>query len=92
MSEPELIRACKLWDKITTKMHNGEYPMPDELDHNSNGRPYTSGDYNPLRCRIDGKKAELTVGSASGHRAHVDLEKKTVNYYDADLWTERGCA
>lgn len=84
MSEPELIRACKLWDKITEKMNKGEYVMPDALDHNANGRPYTSGDFQPLQCRIDGQKAELTVGSASGHKAHIDLAEKKLEYYDTD--------
>lgn len=84
MSDPELIRACKLWDKITTKMNNKEYEMPDELNHVGENRPYTSGDYSPLKCTIDGKTAELTVGSSVGHRVHVDLEKKELLYYDND--------
>lgn len=84
MSDPALIRACKLWDKVTDKMHEGEYDLPSELDHNENGRPYSSGDFTPLRCRIDGKDAQLVVGSSSGHTAHVNLEKGTVDYYDDD--------
>lgn len=83
-SDHDLIRACKLWDKITTKMHNGDYEMPEELEHYGKNQPYTGGDYNPLGCMITGKKAELTVGSASGHKAHVDLEKGELEYYDND--------
>jgi hypothetical protein len=84
MSEIELIRACKLWDKITEKMNNGDYPMPEALEHTGSNRPYSSGDFSPLKCRIDGQKAELTVGSAEGHRVHVDLEEKKLEYYDTD--------
>lgn len=83
-SLPELILACKLWDKITTKARNGEYEMPDELNHYGKNLPYSSGDYSPLQCRIDGDKAELTVGSATGHRVHVDVGKKILEYYDND--------
>ena len=83
-SDTELIRACKLWDKITEKMRNREYEMPEELEHAGENNPYSSGDYNEIKCQIDGKVAELTVGSSTGHKAHVDLEKKTVDYYDND--------
>lgn len=83
-SDPDLIKACMLWDKITTKMHNGGYEMPEELEHAGTNQPYSSGDYNPLQCRITGKQAELTVGSSTGHKAKVDLEKETLEYFDND--------
>lgn len=79
-----LIMACKLWDKVTTKAHDGDYELPELLNHFTRNHPYSEGDYKPLKCRITGNVAELTVGSASGHKAHVDLEKKTVEYYDSD--------
>lgn len=83
-SDVDLIRACKLWDKITEKMHNREFEMPEELNHNGSNRPYSEGDYHPLQCKIQGKFAELTVGSSTGHKAKVDLEKKTLEYFDSD--------
>lgn len=83
-SDVDLIRACKLWDKITEKMHEREFEMPDELQHASNNQPYSEGDYRPLQCKIQGKFAELTVGSSTGHKAKVDLEKKTLEYFDTD--------
>lgn len=83
-SDVDLIRACKLWDKITTKMHNEEYVMPEELEHAGTNQPYSSGDYKPLQCKIQGKFAELTVGSSTGHKAKVDLERKTIDYFDTD--------
>lgn len=83
-SDADLIRACKIWDKITEKMHKREFEMPSELEHASSNQPYAESDYHPLRCQIDGKVAELTVGSSAGHKVHVDLEKKTLQYYDTD--------
>lgn len=83
-SNPDLIKACVLWDKITEKMNKGEYKMPSSLNHLANGKPYSSGDFTPLSCRIDGEKAELTVGSAAGHKVHVDLKDGKLNYYDTD--------
>lgn len=80
----DLIKACKLWDKITTKANNGEYEMPEELNHYGRNKPYSHGDYSPLQCRITGKVAELTVGSATGHKAKVDLARKVVEYFDND--------
>lgn len=83
-SDLELVRACKLWDKITTKAHNREYELPEELQRWSSNQAYSDGDYGPLQCRIDGKHAELTVGSSSGHKAKVDLEKGELEYFDDD--------
>lgn len=83
-SDVDLIRACRLWDKITEKMHDGEFEVPDELNHAGHARPYSEGDYRPLQCRIQEKSAELTVGSSTNHKAKVDLEKGTLQYFDTD--------
>lgn len=83
-SDTDLIRACKLWNKITEKMNNAEYEMPEELNHYGRNKPYTYGDYRPLQCKIQGKLAELTVGSSTGHKAKVDLERKILEYFDND--------
>lgn len=83
-SDLELIRACKLWDKITSMAHANEFEMPESLEHAGTNQPYAGVDYTPLQCRIDGKKAELTVGSSPGHKVHVDLAEKILEYYDND--------
>lgn len=82
-SDTALILACKLWDKITDKMHEGAYEIPENVDR-FGGQAYSEGDYKPLQCRITGKQAELTVGSSSGHKAKVDLDKGTIEYFDDD--------
>lgn len=58
--------------------------MPEELNHTGTNMPYASHDYSPLQCKITGKLAELTVGSSTGHKAKVDLERKTLEYFDND--------
>lgn len=81
-----LIAGCKTWDNGTTKAHKGEYKMPEAIaryyvspNHFS---PYSAADYSNLQCRIAGKQAEVTVGSSENHKAKIDLEKKTFDYYD----------
>lgn len=83
-SNPNLVKACQIWDTITTDLHNQEYSMPHQLEHNGPNRPYSGGDYSPLKCIVIDKQAELTVGSSSGHRVHVDLRSGTLDYYDND--------
>lgn len=80
-SEVVLVAGCKIWDRATTKAFDGDYKMPSEIARFGKAL-YSSGDYGALQCRVDGKRAEVTVGSSTGHRAHIDLEKKTVDYYD----------
>jgi hypothetical protein len=75
MSDPALIEACKLWDKITDKLN---------LFKEKPSRLYFLWDYERLTCKIEGDKAELTVGSSPGHKIHVDLGKGKVLYYDKD--------
>jgi len=73
MSDPALIKGCKLWDKITEQLKR-EHP-----------KFYAEPDYEPLKCRIDGDKAEVTVGSSPGHRTHIVLPPEgRVDYYDSD--------
>jgi len=67
-TNPELIKLCKFWDKLTEKL------MEMEL--------YSDEDYDALRCKMEGDKAELRIGSVSGHRAHVFIDKKELEYYD----------
>lgn len=86
-SDSNLVKACKLWDKITTKMYNRKYKVPEFTALRSSGNvnvAYDEGDYSPLNCNVTDKKAELTVGSSSGHKAHVDLEDGSLHYFDSD--------
>lgn len=81
MSNKKLIAACKLWDKATEKMNKKAYPMPKELDRWKESS-YSSEDYPELQCRVDGDKAELTLGMSVGHKAHINLADGTLRYYD----------
>lgn len=86
-SDSNLVKACKLWDKITTKMYNRKYKVPEFTALRSSGNvnvAYDEGDYSPLNCNVTDKKAELTVGSSGGHKAHVDLEDGSLHYFDSD--------
>lgn len=83
-SNPKLVKACQTWDTITTDLHNQEYSMPHQLEHVGPNRPYSGGDYLPLKCIVMDNQAELTVGSSSGHRVHVNLRSGTLDYYDND--------
>lgn len=78
----EVLReGCRLWDRITTKAHNHGYAIPKEINRHE-GSLYSSGDYNVLQCKIQGALAELTVGSSTGHKAKVNLDNHTLEYYD----------
>jgi len=75
-SNPTLVKACLTWDKLTDKLKTLDTPE---------GSPfYSPVDFEPLKCRIDGNHAEVTVGSSPGHRTHIDLDEGTVTYYDRD--------
>lgn len=86
----ELLKeGCRLWDKITTKAYQKEYPIPKEINRfkeydepQNKGKLYSSGDYGALQCKITGSLAELTVGSSSGHKAKVNLDNHTLQYFD----------
>lgn len=65
----------------TTANKKDGYNIPDKIDR-FHGSIYAAGDYDELKCRIDGNHAELTVGASTGHKAHVDLDKKILDYYD----------
>jgi len=69
-ADQEAVEVCKEWDN-TTKVFE---------DMNM----YSLEDAGELRGFVVGKKVQLRVGSAKGHLAEIDLEKKTVKYYDND--------
>ncbi|RLI08371.1 hypothetical protein DRO24_01390 [Candidatus Bathyarchaeota archaeon] len=66
-----LKEACKAWDEETEKWRKN--------------RKYAEVDYEELSGMVVDKKAEFRVGSAGGHKAHIDLEKGTLEYYDDDM-------
>lgn len=67
---PSLVEGCQKWDEAT------EYMNQKDL--------YIKDDYGPLKARITGKEANVTVGSAPGHTAHVNLDNTTIQYHDTD--------
>ena len=69
-SNPKLIEACKAWDRVTERFREAGL--------------YSFEDIQPLKCKIVGNEAEYTVGSAPGHRTHIDLDRDTLEYYDDD--------
>lgn len=70
-ADPILVDACKAWDRLTETFN--------ELGL------YEADDYEELRAVVRGREAELRVGSAPGHRTHIDLDTGTLRYYDDDL-------
>jgi hypothetical protein len=89
-----LVKGCRLWDKLTEKMNNGEYTIPVplrsyKLDGSSG---YQSLDYNNLDCRITGNLAEIKVGDADDHKTKIDLTRKILDYHDPDDPTNIGVA
>ena len=69
-TNPELIKLCKIWDATTDKLNEMGF--------------YELIDYKHLRCKMDGDKAELRVGSAEGHMVHFDYKEGRLSYYDKD--------
>ena len=92
MSNKKLIAGCRLWDKLTERLNDGEFTIPKELrSYNLQGdSAYSEIDYKPLKCMIDGDVAEVTVGDAPEHKTHIDLRNKTLEYHDPDTSTNRG--
>ena len=89
-SNPKLIEACKLWDRVTKEIWRDQLigDAPKKLDltdlRPKNQAMYTPNDYSPLACRIDGNKAEVTVGSAANHVVHINTDVGVIKYYDTD--------
>lgn len=66
----EAKKLCKIWNNAVEKMF--EQQMYDETD------------YSELAGYVYDNKIEFTVGSSPGHKTHVDLDEKTLEYYDVD--------
>lgn len=87
-SNPKLIEGCLLWDKITRELglaawfERAKINLKDLRPEGS--EIYSDRDYAPLACRIDGDKAEMTVGSSPGHATHILLDRGEIRYYDTD--------
>ena len=65
-----LVDACKAWDRLTETFN--------ELGL------YETADYEELKAVVRGREAEFRVGSAPGHRTHINLDTGTLRYYDDD--------
>ena len=80
-AHPELVKGCRVWDELTSRLQNKRITYDNNPIHF-----YSFHDYDSLRCRIEGTHAEVTVGSASGHKAHIMLTPNgwELQYYDTD--------
>jgi len=72
---PLLAEACLEWERTADEFYDRDL--------------YSDRDYSNLEAKIIRNKADFTVGSAEGHRTHVDLEKKVLEYYDTDTSVRR---
>lgn len=89
-----LVKGCRLWDRITEKMNRGEYPMPEELKSRKlrHGSAYQDLDYDVLACRITANVAEVRVGDADNHKTKIDISRKMLEYFDPDTEASLGVA
>ena len=73
-------------------MNDGKYVIPRELrSEKLQGRSaYSSYDYKPLKCKIDGEMAEVTVGDQPEHKTHINLRDGSLYYHDPDDPTNHG--
>ena len=69
-TNPELIRLCKVWDRLVGELFRMEL--------------YSDEDFEALKCKMEGDEAELRVGSAPGHLTRVNLRDGSLEYYDED--------
>jgi len=69
-ANPKLVEACREWEKTVQYFYDLGL--------------YSWNDYQELSWLTRGNKAEVRVGSAPGHRTHIDLDKGIVEYYDKD--------
>jgi hypothetical protein len=69
-ADQEAVEVCREWDSAAKAFDDAKM--------------YEFEDADELRGFVVGKKVQLRVGSAKGHLAEIDLEKKTVKYYDTD--------
>lgn len=80
MAHSALVRACLVWDRLTDKLNKTKTPE----DRNF----YLAEDFQRLQCRIEGNRAEVTVGSSPGHKVHIKIEEQppfgTIHYHDVD--------
>ena len=69
-TNPKLVEACKEWNVVTSIFDvEGLYEPQD---------------YIALEWHSEDDIAEVRVGSAAGHRTHIDLREGTLRYYDLD--------
>ncbi|MCS7387084.1 MAG: hypothetical protein NDF55_10245 [archaeon GB-1867-005] len=64
------VEFCKLWDKYSKMFDEKGLYWPEDAPE--------------LRGVAVNSRVELKVGSAKGHRTHVDLEKGKLQYFDND--------
>ena len=62
---------CKVWEDAAKTLHENEL--------------YYDWDWNQISCYALKDRVELRVGSAAGHKTHIDLKNGKVRYYDRDM-------
>jgi len=74
-ADPAAARACAMWSAV--------------LEHASRLGIYEREDYESTWGYAVGGSVYLRVGSAEGHRTHLDLERGKLRYYDYDDYVNR---
>jgi len=69
-ADPALVEACRAWSEAERHLYNLGLVQED--------------DYGSLSALVKDRKVEVQVGSTAGHKAHIDLEQGTLEYYDTD--------
>jgi hypothetical protein len=70
-AEPEAVEVCREWDRAVGFFNKKKLYIPP--------------DYAVLKGFVVGGRVQLRVGSAFGHLAEIDVRRRSVKYYDADL-------
>ena len=71
-ADEKWVELCKEWDAMTERLNELEL--------------YNPGDYEALEGVVLKDRAEFRVGSAEGHKVHIDFSKRkrVLEYYDKD--------
>ena len=71
-ADEKWVELCKEWNAITERLNELEL--------------YNPGDYEALEGVVLKDRAEFRVGSAEGHKVHIDFSKRkrVLEYYDKD--------
>ena len=77
-AEPEAVEVCREWDRAVGFFHEKKLYIPP--------------DYAALKGFVVDGRVQFRVGSAFGHLAEIDVERRSVRYYDTDWHVNRHTA